>query len=318
MQAVDFFRQNADSLGAAHFSVAVANWSIRISGESSLLDEIRYSIGHLVTEQPPSIELTVIPRANVRGRLPKFESRRAVVSDELTYEYLGELDSIGFRSSSNRALLILGDNSPSLARPEGIRILIDWLLSNRGLFTLHGATVTWGKKTALISNRGGSGKSSTTAACVLAGAKTCGDDFLLGDETFALYSVSRTLKLAASSPAKSLYARATPGVRARFESDPGEDKELYLLDELVPNSMAPRALPDVLWVPRVSDGWRLTPISPLEVLQAVAPNSVAMNRERVAALNYVKQLIGSLPCFALEIGPDLAVGAEFLRTELSR
>lgn len=313
-----FFDQNLAPEGASGQVVSVAGVAVLICSAPPILDEILYSVGHLPSSKPPILELTVIRRQDMKGSLPKFETSRRLSSDEVEFEYLPELDAIACRGSDNRALLVLGDDSPTLARPEGMRILIDWLLDGRGLVALHGATVGWGERTALISNRGGSGKSSTTAACVVAGAKTCGDDFLLGDRDFEVHSVSRTVKLAESSPAKALYANVTPGAQASFESAPGEFKELYLLDQLVPGSMLASAKPDVIWIPRVSDGWRLGPISEFDVLQAVAPNSVAMNRDRAGALSYVRQMIAGLPCFSLEVGPDLVAGAEFLRRELAR
>lgn len=319
MQATDFLELNLGvSRDAASRVVSVADYAIGFTAQPKILQELLYTVEHLDSQRRPEISLTVIRRTEIRGELPRFGARRAVTTQSLEYEYLGELDAIGLRDGTGRALLILGNDAPPLARPEAMRILIDWLLSGKPIVALHGATVSWGQKTALISNRGGSGKSSTTAACVVAGAKTCGDDFLLGDSEFRVHSVSRSVKLAESSPAKALYQGVTPGVRASFVSAPGEEKDLFLLDELMPGSMTSIAKPDVLLVPKISDGWRLAPIEPLEVLQAVAPNSVAMNRDRIAAIAYVKELVARLPAYALEVGPDLVAGAEFLRRELSR
>lgn len=318
MKATDFFEQNLNPPAAVRATFVVAGVAVQIMAQSELLEAIRYSVGHLESTTTPEILLTVIRRSEMLGELPAFERRRSVATAVLEYEYLGELDSIGFRNLDQRALLVLGHQAPSLARPEAMRILLDWLLVGRGLVALHGATISWGSQTALISNRGGSGKSSTTAACVVAGAVSCGDDFLLGDQKFKLHSVSRTVKLAADSPARALYANASPGERASFQSDQSGEKDLFLLDQLVPHSMAASAQPAVLWIPRVSGRWQLSPIDPFEVLQAVAPNSVAMNRDRIGALNYVKQLISQLPAFALEVGPDLAAGVKFLRRELEK
>lgn len=313
--AAEFLAANFARVGHPTVNLQIANRVFGLCADPELLDDFLYSTGHLVTEAATGGRLAVIKRAEVVSQIPRLGELQFGAVEGVEYEYLSELDSLGFRAPSGDQLLILGHAAPNLARPETMRVLIDWLLRGSGLVALHGATVSWGGRTALISNRGGSGKSTTTAACVAAGARSCGDDFLLGDESFTVYSISRTVKLASSSPARSSFATLPTGVGAHQPS--ADEKDLLLLDQLGQGGMVPSAQPDLLLVPQVSDDWRIGSISSLEVLQAVAPNSVAMNRDRVLALAYVKRLIAELPVMRLEVGPDLHRGVEFLKQVLS-
>jgi hypothetical protein len=200
-------------------------------------------------------------------------------------------------------------------------MLIDWLVAGRNLSAVHGATVSWGAGTALLSNRGGSGKSTLAAFAVAHGAESCGDDFLLGDENLTMYSMSRSVKLAASSPARALFNSKEPTV-ANFPIDPTfaglVEKDLFRLDDIPRAKLAATARPTVIYVPVVSDGWRISEISTLDALQAIAPNSVTLSRDRQANFAFVKRLVSELPCYRLEAGPDMQEGIDLLRSELAR
>lgn len=300
----------------------LATVQLRLETSADLREQFLYSTGHLQINAGEAEggfrQLRVIRRDELKSSLPSFSEQRFGAVDGLSYEVIAELDAIGFTDGAGRSLIVLGHDAPRLDRPEVMRVIVDWLLSDLDLVALHGATISWGARTALVSNRGGSGKSTTTAVAVAAGAATCGDDFLLADANYRVYSISRTFKLAASSPARRMFQGLRVGVEAPPQYHEGvNEKALLLLDELGAGQMLTSTKPDLLLIPFVSDGWRIGPISELEVLQAVAPNSVAMNRNRQGALHYVKKLITELPAFRLEVGPDLEAGVKFLRAELS-
>lgn len=298
----------------------IATIQVELTTSPDLLEQFLYSTGHLLIHDPvppPVRQLRLIRRGELLSGLPAFGERRVGFADGMNYEVLAELDAIGFKDDFDRHLLVLGDGVPRLDRPEVMRVIVDWLLSDQELFALHGATISWGGRTALVSNRGGSGKSTTTAVAVAAGASTCGDDFLLADEGFRVYSISRTFKLAHSSPARQMFAALRQGVAPPPEyQDESNEKALLLLDELGGGRVLKSTKPDILLIPFVSDGWKVGSISELDVLQAVAPNSIAMNRNRSSALHYLKRLISTLPAYRLDVGPDLAAGMKFLQAEL--
>lgn len=285
------------------------------------LDHLLFTLGHLITDMPAIRRVSICTREELTRPIPRLGDQRIGLVEGLEYEYIGGLEAIGFGSAQGDQLLVLGAGSERLARPEFTRMLLDWLVAGRNLYAIHGATVSWGAGTALLSNRGGSGKSTLAAFAVANGAQSCGDDFLLADENLTLYSMSRSVKLAASSPARALFGAANPAVSS-LALDPiftgGAEKDLFRLDDIAGAKLAVSAKPSVVYVPVVSDGWRIKEISERDALQAVAPNSVALSRNRQANFTFVQRLLAELPCYLLESGPEMQEGIDLLRSELAK
>ncbi|MGV1034802.1 MAG: hypothetical protein ACOYBP_06230 [Microbacteriaceae bacterium] len=207
------------------------------------------------------------------------------------------------RESNRHMLIVLHERNESLlTRPEYLRLLLRPFLTELGLEPVHGGTLGTRESGVLLTNRGGSGKSSLVAAGALSGMQTTGDDFLLIDVRSpepAVASMFCTLKLASSSPVHEASRSA------RADAPTQEGKDLFALDALSFGAMTDRQHLRALIVPYLSDRYEFREASHTEVLQAMLPNSLAMSSRPKIALERLQRLAEQLPCFAMGLTRDL-------------
>jgi hypothetical protein len=167
----------------------------------------------------------------------------------------------------------------------------------------------------LLCGAGGSGKSTTAVACLLAGLDYAGDDYVL-------------LSLDGERPrAHSLYATAkVPGESLRLldELQVSDEQRLNLDDgkvvldarDLGPDRLVDRLQIDALVLPRVgSEETRLRPARGAEALRALAPSTIYQAPyDGGAAMEPLTALARSVPSYVLELGghavkvPELVAG----------
>ena len=192
-----------------------------------------------------------------------------------------------------------------------LRSLLTWVLRHRNIHLVHAAAV--GEPLVggvLLAGRGGSGKSTTTLACVAAGMATAGDDYCAVSgghpNAYAIYGLA---KVAPSSIAGSL-------VDLRTAHTPRADGKVHTsLGKSLCSELPLRAIV----LPTVADRTgEPTCVSPRQALYRIAPNTMLQSelggRELFAAL---AALVNSLPAYSLEVGPDLDRVVQTLRSLLT-
>jgi hypothetical protein len=213
------------------------------------------------------------------------------------------------------ALVWLADAGrlPAWESAAPFKQILQWSMVDTHLSMLHAGAVTDSRHGVLLAGPGGSGKSTTVAACLQAGLRVCGDDLLVvsrsrrGWFAHALYDAIKLFPEAAI-PAPSLLAQAPWRACG--------DKRLIRYSDAAAGALAPstplRALLQCQVTGRV--GSRLIPVAPQEMLKAIAPSTVFMLRGREAhLLKEAGALVRSLPCMRLELGADPAGAAALLR-----
>lgn len=193
-----------------------------------------------------------------------------------------------------------------------LRDIIHWASAPEPWLLVHAACVGAGGRGALLAGAGGSGKSTTTAACVLAGMQTTGDDFVLtdpgGGAAHALYD---TIKLGPDS------LDMLPGWAGAI-ANPGRDadqKARIHLRRARPDSLAPTLKLDALLLPTISGAPRtaIAPAPPGEAVRALVPSTAFLLRGGAAAsIRKAGALARALPAFRLSLGRDPAEAAAFI------
>lgn len=200
-----------------------------------------------------------------------------------------------------------------------VRTILAWFLSSRKIQLAHGAAVGAGGKAALITAPSGSGKSTTSASCIVAGMEYLGDDYVAvecADEPFVhmLYSSAKLVPDTAKLfPELDRAVWRTPDI-------PGEKTVLFLA-EAFPAQVRCSAPLSAILVPRIVPGGttRIIPASKRDALLALAPTTLLqlpmLGPDTLAAF---RVLVEKVPCFALELGPDIrgvpAVIREFIES----
>lgn len=199
-----------------------------------------------------------------------------------------------------------------LAAPA--RVLLQWFLRGGGVHLVHGAVVGSEGRAALITAKGGSGKSTTAFSCAAAGLDYLADDYCgiaLGQTPMA-YSIFNSSKLTPRS------LEAFPEAR-RFVGDLAigdNDKSIVYMSDAAPSQLRRQAPLMGILVPVIGKAayTHLLPAPRRQAFLALAPSTIFQSALAGAApLAPLKDMVERLPCHFLMLGPDMrevAVGVQ--------
>ena len=181
---------------------------------------------------------------------------------------------------------------PSWYRAAPFRNLLHWALASTQYAIVHAGTVGG----LLLAGKGGSGKSTTVAACTLAGLPTCGDDMVIVGASYA-FRLYNAVKLDAPQALQL-------GLKA---GDVVGGKMVYPYTDWsasVPSATAIHAI--VLPVVANAPSSLVVESSPAAALRALAPSTVFLLRGHEAkTLAKIAELVRSTPAYELRLGRDL-------------
>ena len=196
---------------------------------------------------------------------------------------------------------------PVWAQAAPLRSILHWCMEINGRQLVHAAAVGCGGRGVLIPGRGGSGKSSTSLACLLAGMDFVADDYLvlaLDPEPLA-YRLYSTAKL---DPA-SLILYPDLAARCRTVHQPGFDKVVLFLEdgyaeqlkESLPLKLALK--PSISGLPETALG----EAEPLEIERALAYDTLAqLPHAGAGTVEFLNRISREVPRSAIYLGTDRA------------
>ena len=204
-----------------------------------------------------------------------------------------------FRSAAGTSI---NDRGKPLQFPLAV-----WHL-DRGCPMIHAGVVAKHGRGVLFPGKSGTGKTTAALSAAMAGYDYISDDCV---------GIERTSS--GSLRAHSVFGSANiaPHHLARFPSlvphaitDLHEDEEKYLLllKSLLPRPLATTATIDALVVPAITQAGttRLSPATRGEALRALAPSTLLFFPGWGAGqLNFLAELVASVSCYRLEMGPRL-------------
>ncbi len=208
--------------------------------------------------------------------------------------------------------------TPYYERAAPFKHVLQWWIAERGGALLHSAAVGVGGEGVLIAGPSGSGKSSTALACVDAGFSFASDDYVLID---AEHPPNAHLAYATAKVLRSSLPRHAHHHRHFRNLARDDEKPMLFVHDVAPDrvghALALRAvvLPAVLHCATT----RLVPISPAEMLRALAPSSVLLfPLAGGAAFRRMADLCRELPCWRAELADDPDDVATALRGLLAK
>ena len=210
---------------------------------------------------------------------------------------------------------------PYWERIHPLRQFLEAWAASLGLQMVHAGGVAFDGAGALLIGPGGSGKSTSVLACIAAGARSVGDDYVLIDAGArpAAHSLYGTMRLFES------HVRRFPFLMPEHDSvAPGHDgtpKLTAYVSVRRPASLVETLPIAAILIPSVAGGaeTRLRRESGGAALFALAPNSLKQldptSREAFARM---ARLCRALPCWRLELGADAASIAARVREAIER
>lgn len=187
-----------------------------------------------------------------------------------------------------------------------LRTILHWALAGPTRHLLHAAAVGDEHAGALLVGLSGSGKTTTSLACLEGGLGYAGEDCVLveAEPSPRAISVYGTAKLDRSA------ADLLPDLRGR---QPSSDAEKVIVDvaRARPRLMR-RSVPiSMILLPRVTPG-RLTirPATAAQALLALAPSTILQQADESAmGLALMSRLVRQVPAYVLDLGSDIAAVA---------
>jgi hypothetical protein len=187
-----------------------------------------------------------------------------------------------------------------------LRDVLHWASIPTPCFLTHGAAIGAGGNGILFTGPGGSGKSTTTAAALLSGLQTGGDDFVLLDpierEMHALYD---SVRLDADGQQRLANFSAVVSNPSRSATE----KARFRASAVRPNAFAPRLRLSAIVVPYLAHAEKtvVAPAARSEVMRALAPSTLLLLRGgQMETAAKLAGLVRSTPGFRIELGRDPA------------
>jgi hypothetical protein len=208
------------------------------------------------------------------------------------------------RASIARYFVDAPGRIPWYERAAPLRSVLHWGLTGRDRLLVHAGAVGIGDRGVLLAGPGGSGKSTSAVAAMIAGCEYLGDDYVLvdlaGPQAMA-HSVYATAKLAPEATALLPALRGTYGGRTPH----GQEKWVIDVAQLRPGGLRLELEVAAIVLPclRPDAPTRLRPASAGAALLALAPTTVFQGPLRDGvALGQLAELARRVPAHVLELG----------------
>jgi hypothetical protein len=189
------------------------------------------------------------------------------------------------------------------------RLLLNWC-NDEGVQVTHAGLVSRGDRGILFVGKSGSGKSTSSLACLLAGFDYLSEDYVglerCKNGLFVGHSLYNSVFLRTDQLGR--FPELAPyAVRGRL---PHEEKSVIILSQIYPERLKQAVPIRALVLPRITDiaSPQLRPASKGEALLALGPTSLLQIPNRglgVGGFNKLAQLVESVPCFRLEVGSNI-------------
>ncbi len=192
-----------DGIGRIYFEIA-GEWVEVIVPSPDYAAVCAKALARATTAPPPVSKYRIILADGIiSGQLtaglqfPKILPPQFI--DKLKKEYGLNISILGnphvvqlYNENARTGVQLVFDNGhlPPWESGSPLKTFLHWIAIQKGMFMMHGGTLSDGNRGILLAGRGGSGKSGTVLAGLSAGLKSCGDDYVMLDHQNTYYANS--------------------------------------------------------------------------------------------------------------------------------
>lgn len=262
---------------------------------------------------PPWSEADYLARGEIRGS----DLNTAV---QVAY-HLGSGVLSMLHTERKTAVVWLHDAAtvPYYEQAAPLRTLFHWWCAKQGQQLVHGAAVGFEYGAVLLTGKGGSGKSTTAIASLLAGLGYLGDDYVLCDLSThgaTVYSLFNSAKI--DTHALTLFPQLVAQVANKDRAT--EEKSVVYVNNFYPERLLRSAPLRAILIPQVTANINsyIQPIQAKAAFLALAPTTVfQLPGAREASVAFLRRLVMHLPCYQLQLGRDIAQIPQLIQTLLT-
>jgi hypothetical protein len=238
-----------------------------------------------------------------RGLIEGYNDDRFFTTYEIGIDILQMFDA-----AQNAAVYWVRDYEwiPYWENSFPMRSILHWRLQNDPLQAIHAGAVGTAAGGVLIAGKSGSGKSTTTLACLTSDLLFAGDDYVLADVTAEPYvhSLYSTAKLVPDNCDRFPQLKSLVSNPDKLD----EQKALIYLREHFPANVV-RGFPlRAILLPRVTGqrNTRIVKAGAMDAFRSIAPTTLLhLTRATDEAARKISTLSRALPVYWLEAGTDL-------------
>jgi hypothetical protein len=324
----------ARTVGERTLSLRIAGHPVSIRAAGGVLaDKMLRSLRHLAAEPGTGLTIRAWETAasgvappppawpaesfGPRGRIGGFDDPRIRVAYQMGADALSLVDLEG-----GEAVYWVRDaeSLPAFEGASPFRIILNWWFGELGLRFVHAGAVAGAGAGALLIGSGGSGKSSTAAACLASPELSfLSDDYCLfdSDDPPRIHSLYSSAKLGQDS------VRRLSSRLDWFGAPDDEDgeKRIFYLQERLPGRLAKEAPLSAILLPRVQGGRdsALRPIPQAEAFRALAPSTLfQLPGDDQGLVTAAADLVRRVPSYRLDLGEDVEGILDAIRPILVR
>ena len=296
--------------GLAALNIEVSGIPLELKAENGHLQYLKFQLGHLEVNQGANSTDAFIEFSAALS-LPFRLTRDFERFGSRSIRYLRNFETLVISDEMTNEHFVLYRNGRRPESADALRLLLQIFLKT-GAVPIHGGSISWGSQAALISNVGGSGKSTLISAAVAFGATTTGDDFGLLEldlHVARVWSQFRTFKVGEESPSFSL--ASGDGVET------AGPKRSFSFESISPGKVVPYHAINVILIPKLSAEFQITRTTPRFAFSRIAPSSAGMAVERQRTCLKIMELCERVPAFELELTQNLAQDVKTVREFLA-
>ncbi|MDZ7957763.1 MAG: serine kinase [Aulosira sp. DedQUE10] len=339
------FQRAAQVTGAVDYFYRIGGYTLclRFAG-LGLIPQITPALSHLATEPKANPDLTIClwDNATTATRLPLLIGSLLELIRLHWTDYLGPRKEIkaydGDRIRTNfhigPNILSVLDRQQNLAcywiddaqdipyweKGSPLQTILNWWTSDRHHQYVHAGAVGNADGGVLLAGKGGSGKSSTALACINSSLVYASDDYCLvtNDPQPFVYSLYNTAKLKGQADLER-FPHLAPLVNNVERI--GLEKAMLFLHEHHPDKIVQGFPIKAVLVPHVTGklDTHLRPTNAGTALRALAPSTIfQLAGSGKSAFQIMSSLVKQVPCYALELGTDMAQIPEVISRLLSQ
>lgn len=303
-------------------NLAVGPWSLRLRlGDAGMARALWPAFAHLPSEARAAPDLTICAwdSASTRTAMPRppwgrdaYGPRGEILGfngDRYRTVYMHGIGGIAiFDRERQLALYWVEDAAaiPYWERSFPFRVIFHWAFRGHPLQPLHAGAVGLPEGGVLITGKSGSGKTTTTLACIDSPLRYAGDDYVLVaiEPSPYVHSLYNSAKLEAHS------LRLLPNL-APYVTNPdrqGDDKALIFLHASRPEKLIAGFPIRAVLVPRVSGqrDTRLRPLTGAAAALALAPSTIMhLQGDGPQAFRKIMALSQRVPAYELILGTEM-------------
>lgn len=327
------FERAAQATGIVEFFYLIGGYTVCLQfAGAGLVPYLTPALSHLVTSPTAAPDLTIClwDSASTSTQLPLLIGSLVELLEVNWTSHLGPRKEVkgydGDRIRSNfhigpNILSVLdrqqnlacywikdAENLPYWEKGSPLQTILNWWTTEHRRQYVHAGAVGLLDGGVLLAGKGGSGKSSTALACIDSPLVYASDDYCLLsiDPTPYVYSLYNTAKLKGQEDLDR-FPRLAPWVNNhdRLEAE----KAMLFLHQHCPAKVVTGFPIKAVLVPQVTGkpDTHLRPTTAATALRALAPSTMfQLAGSGQTALQMMSSLVKQVPCYALELGTDVA------------